>query len=71
MPDSIVPDIDAYAKKLNLSRSAAVTMMCSEYMRGLSAVDAVSKLAGMFEAYQTNGTLPTDAALKEIEQQVK
>jgi Ribbon-helix-helix protein, copG family. len=68
MPDSLVPEVDAYASKLNLNRSAAISMMVSEYMRGLSAVDAVSKLAGMFEKYQADGTLPTDEALSALEQ---
>lgn len=71
LPDLLLPEIDAYSKKLNLNRSSAIAMMCSEYMRGLNAVDAVSKLAGMFETYQKNGTLPTDESLKEIEQQIK
>lgn len=71
MPDSLVPEVDAYAEKLHLSRSAAISMMVSEYMRGLSAVDAVSKLAGMMEQYQKHGTLPTDAELAKIEDQTK
>lgn len=69
MPDELVPQVDAYAKKLNLSRSAAIAMMASEYMRGLSAVDAVSRLASMFEQYQQQGTLPTDEELAEVERQ--
>lgn len=67
MPEELVPEIDAYAQKLHLSRSAAISMMVSEYMRGLSAVDAVSKLAGMMEQFQKDGTLPTDEELVQIE----
>lgn len=69
MPEELVPEIDAYAQKLHLSRSAAISMMVSEYMRGLSAVDAVSKLAGMMEKFQSDGTLPTDDELNQLEQQ--
>ena len=71
LPDGLLPQIDAYAEKMSLNRSAAIAMMTSEYMRGLSAVDAVSKLAGMMEQYQRHGTLPTDAELNEVEEQVK
>lgn len=68
MPDTLVPELDAYAEKLNLSRSAAITMMVSEYMRGLSAVDVVSKFVGMLEDFKKDGTLPSDEELKKIEE---
>lgn len=67
IPDDFLPKIDAYAEKMHLSRSAAITMMCGMYMESQEeALDVLKQFNAMQKKYLQDGTLPSDEALEEL-----
>lgn len=72
IPDDFLPKIDAYAEKMHLSRSAAITMMCGSYLESQEeALDVLKNWNAMQKKFLQDGTLPSDEALDSLAKKSK
>lgn len=72
IPDDFLPKIDAYAEKLHLSRSAAITMMCGFYLESQEeAYDVLKNWNAIQKKFLLDGTLPSDEALDSLSKKSK
>ena len=68
--DSLVEKIDEFAKEMNINRTAAVSILCTNALKNMEAMDVMKELLEMFDRYGKNGQLPTDEELKLLDAKV-
>lgn len=57
MDESLVLQIDEYAKQMHINRSAAIAVLVSQSLQGLKVGDALAELSTQFKQAQAAGLL--------------
>lgn len=52
LAEELVKDIDAYASSLHITRTAAISVLCSQALQGIKTVDVVGTLMNAYSAEQ-------------------
>lgn len=52
LAEDLVKDIDAYAKSLHITRTAAISVLCSNALQGIKTVDVVETMMNAYQAEQ-------------------
>lgn len=71
VPIDMLQGCQAYADKFGISRTAAIVLLVNRGLQQEQVIDVANKLAGYYDKYDKDGTIPTDAQLAELENSIK
>lgn len=52
LAEDLVKDIDVYAKSLHITRTAAISVLCSNALQSIKTVDVVETMMNVYKAEQ-------------------
>lgn len=58
LSDDLVKEIDEYAKSLHITRTAAISVLCSNALQGIKTVGAVDSMMKAYQQEQLKAQLP-------------